>query len=454
MKNELFSILLPFFKRIIVERLPDGGTRPAVQSRRDGRLCALFLSGDIFRDDPKHVAAAGRMRVLELPRRWLVHTFLQFYDQQPRRPQLPAYMNPSPGDDAYQYKKEYQRFLERFLPLLFDELGIDCVIGQHMHHLPDIDWGEVSQKSGRPYLVFHREAIIVSAMVRERVQTRLSKLGTFRGAHVVVQTDGAAQTCIESGFVQREQISALGAVRMDALARDMAALRANVPREGNCVLFAFGGGLLRDSFRNLFEEAHMAFIRTARDNPDRKFIIKCKPDMEQSWRKGFDLACANAGLSPNGLDNLRITATDDPHELIASAAVVTSLNSTTLLEAGIAGRKVVVPYFKEADDEQMQEYLYFYPGVFEIFDAPRDVAAYEAELVKGLKEQRSITDGELAERIALFERYISPLHGRVTEQFEMLIADEVGRLRTERSSSGGRAESEPTSAEGFSIISS
>jgi len=431
-RNASTSVLLPLLKRAIVERLPDGSIRPGTQSRPDGRIGVLFLSSDVFRGDNVHLAAAGSVRVLELPRRWLTRLFLQFYDMQPRRPQMPEYMNPSPTDAPFAYKQDYQRFLERLLPPLFTELGIDCVIGQHMHHIIDVDWGEVSQRLGRPYLVFHREAIVVSPVVRNRVRDRLTRLGRFQGAHIVVQNEGAVEACIESGFVDRDRITALGAIRMDALARDMKRLRNDLPENGTCVMFAFGLGLFvvaGDVPQSQFDKAHSAFLSVARNNPKRQFIIKCKPDTEGSWRKDFERLCGEIGVDPYALANLRITSDDDPHELIRNAAVVTSFNSTTLLEAGIAGRRVVVPYFDEVRQPEFRECLYFYPGVFDVFVAAQDEEEYMAALEAGLSGVRPITDAELAERVAVFEHYISPLDGRVTERFEALIHASVSDLR-------------------------
>jgi len=66
-----------------------------------------------------------------------------------------------------------------------------------------------------------------------------------------------------------------------------------------------------------------------------------------SWRKLVDKAFDEAGIDVRQLPNLIMDPNLDAQKLILESSVVCGINSTTILEAALAGKPVIVPYFKQ-----------------------------------------------------------------------------------------------------------
>jgi hypothetical protein len=432
MRGEVYSILLPLFKRLIVERLADGSTIPASASRADERPTVLFLSAEAFRGDPQLLAASGHLRVLELSRRCLTHTFHQFYPKDLDARNYRHFMCPTPADPTYEAKNNYQRVLRALLAQLRDALGIECVVGHHFHHMYDVDWGASARAIGLPYIVFHREGISFSRFAEDRVRQRIGGMGTFDGTIIAIQSPAAREVCISSGFVDPDRIVPMGAIRMDAFTKRIRQAGAHPRDDGIALLFAFGFSAFRDQLIPFMDKAHISFLRAAQAMPERQFVIKCKGDMMTGWRRHFDRACQSAAINPSDLPNLRITSKEDPNELILQSSVVTTFNSSTMLEAGVAGRTVILPFFEELRQPEIRDYLYFYPDAYELFDAPTNQADYEAALIGGLQRPIRPSDEEMRQRHALFERHFSPVDGGVTDRYIDLVKQYVAESRSTR----------------------
>ena len=78
-------------------------------------------------------------------------------------------------------------------------------------------------------------------------------------------------------------------------------------------------------------------------------LIRPKPRalINRTWKQDLQRAFQDWGVDPGNLpSNLRIDAKGDAQDLILSASVVVALNSTTLIEAAVAGLPVILPNFR------------------------------------------------------------------------------------------------------------
>jgi hypothetical protein len=106
----------------------------------------------------------------------------------------------------------------------------------------------------------------------------------------------------------------------------------------------------------LFDEVHGAIGRFARANADVDVVIKLKWDGE--WRSRVEQAIRRQGIEPEDLINLKILAGASAGSLVQDSDVVVSFGSTIILEAGLAGKAVIVPVFAEASHP---DYAPFFP---------------------------------------------------------------------------------------------
>jgi len=421
--------LLTLFARVISERQPNGHYRPAAHSAADGRPTVLALSPEEFRGDLQFLAETGQVRLLEVPDVWLRRLMFQFFPIDRDGDVLYRFVKPAPGAPHYREKQTYRKFLRRFLPKLYAHLGVDCVITHHIHNIPAVDWGEVSQSLGVPYLVFHRECLHAAPRIVRHIKERVAPLAPFAGEHIAVHNEAARSTFIDCGYCRPDQISSLGAVRMDSYLARVAEDQG--PPSGRQTVALFGFTIGRDIGKRLHaftDIVHLAFAELAQRHPDVDFVIKYKKQYETSWLRQFHAALAQRGLDVRELTNLQVTADRDAQELIMASSAVCGFNSTTLLEAALAGRKVVIPYFPELKADGVTDYILFH-DYYDAFDLAETPQKFQEMLEVGLRPYE-IPAAVMARRREVFARYLGDLDGDATRRYAELVRTTVGHSQT------------------------
>jgi hypothetical protein len=429
--RKLFSLLVQFhqyrilnkiYSNAIVEINVNGKRVPYIPND-DGRLILLFISPAEFRSDQEALASRSDVCALELPDVWLTRLLYQFYPKDfPQKCEFKRYVDPDISDPAYLAKKRYQSFLLRFLPTFYHSIKVDCVVGHHVLHSPDIDWGTVSNELGVPYLVIHREGVIGddTGYGYKTMLGELKAIGgrKFTGTQMLVQNDTVKQLFTEGGFLNEDQVTCIGTLRMDNFIHRIAEEAKTRKQYGRLVFFTFiaGASQFGQDTIDVFNSVHAVLLQIAKENPDIEVVIKPKgPDRWfDAWKSRADVAFAISGIDPNELPNLTIDWKLDPHDLILTSDVVTAFSSTTIMEAGIAGRHVVVPYFggfrKEKYDNRI--YLREHLGVFDI---PESEEEYKTMLLERMNNYL-VQEEDLRSRCELFGKLVSSLDGNATEK--------------------------------------
>ena len=184
-------------------------------------------------------------------------------------------------------------------------------------------------------------------------------------------------------------------------------------------------------FVDLFRETHIAFAELARANPGFRFIVKTK--YGQSDQNAILRVLTSAGIDPGAIPNYRITVTDDAHDLIRQAAVVISFQSTTMLEAALAARPVVVPLFAEAAREDHRPYLRF-GDAYHLFQTAESAHKMKVLVQSGLQTPRLAEEG-LIEKRKLFEVYVSKLSADTASRYVAVLTERARGLRRDHGKS-------------------
>ena len=417
--------------RALRDMRPDGSTIPArpAMGRDERPLTILALSPENFRGDLEALAASPGVRVIVIPEVWLYRLLMSFYPSGDGTPRYISVFNPPPDDPARPAKQRYRSFLRRALPKLYRRFGIDCVIGYHLHHVPDGDWGAVSQDLGFPYVIFQRECLFASEHVSRYTIERMSRLGRFEGAHVAVHNEVSVRTFEASGFIERERMSILGAIRMDDYTRRIDSGGDLAQKRPLATLFAFAvSSVYSEEMQDFFADVHLSFVQLAKEHPEIDFVIKYKNNVGPLWRQDFAAACDRSGLDPTSLPNLTITGTAEPQDLILRSAVVAGFNSTTLLAAGIAGKQVIVPRFGLMAQPDMRVYLYF-PDDWYAFSVSESLDAFRNDVIDAIRNPQTVPEDVMSHRQAMFEEYVSSLDGNATRKHLLLLRDLVSADR-------------------------
>ena len=403
------------------------------------RRTLLALNPERFREDLDILAATGELRLLKLPFHWPGRLITHFYPAGVSTAQIAR-----PGGDpkVLHGKRAMRDFLRGFLPPLYRRLKVDAVIGAAIHYPQDQDWGAVSDELGYPYIVLHRENLVTAPEHKKGYFEKSRGLGKFSGSHIVVHNQTVRQIFVDSGYVGADRISSLGCLRMDRFLERIESAPAGV-RNNRVVLFSFthGTGLLgmvsqteagfrghwstREDvgFVRFFDNVHGCFAQLARDFPEVEFVIK--PKWLRGWREHIVESMARYGITPQSVPNLSITDEMQAHDLILSSDVVCGFGSTTLLEAGIAGKPVIIPLFDEAARPDYSDYIHLRDH-FDLFDVATDTEMFVSLICERLKDPSDFK-GDASQRRRAFSDLVSSVGGGAVSRYAGLIEREILR---------------------------
>src|SRR5690606_11529386 len=96
--------------------------------------------------------------------------------------------------------------------------------------------------------------------------------------------------------------------------------------------------------------------------------------------------------------------------------VVSAFNSTTMLEAAVAGKPVVHPMFAEAATDSYADWILLRERQEELFDVARSPEDYERTIEARL-EDWSPTPDLMRRRREAFEAWIAPLDRGVADSY-------------------------------------
>ena len=157
---------------------------------------------------------------------------------------------------------------------------------------------------------------------------------------------------------------------------------------------------------------------------DTTFIIK--PKWTGQWSSYVEKELETVGVFWKESTNLSIVVDEPAHDLIMRSDVVVSFGSTTMLEAAIANKPVIVPLYHEAVEEIYKEYIQLVDA-FEVLDCA-DSPENLDELIRDRLKNWSIDSKTIKKRRELFSEYISPVSGGAIDKYVDHICDEISRV--------------------------
>jgi hypothetical protein len=288
-------------------------------------------------------------------------------------------------------------YLERFLPKLMKKHNIDGLMSCSFFYVADIDWQIACKNQNIPYFALHKEnmqdGVVHDQMIKRYSDMRLKYHGhrLFLYNHLVKKVILGANICNE------DTITVTGACRMDALFKKVQAGDIRPPKK-QITLFSSHHciGLLSvpsavnyfspnkdEGFVEYFDLVHGHLIKFAHDHPDIEVYIK--PKWAKDWIDHIKAAGQKiAGIDADTIPNLHITADTPAQDLIEDSTVILGINSTTLLEAMIVGRPVILPLFAEAAEKYYDKHVYFKDYESEVFNVVKSPEGLEQAILDEL----------------------------------------------------------------------
>ena len=384
-------------------------------------ITLLAINHGRFRGDLEILTKSG-FKVYKMPYRWQTRIFHAYRNLESKSEFKIPPDNSSINIDRVRVRK----YLLHLLRKIFNKKSIDCAIGAGLFYNQDLDWGASVTKAGYPYIVFHRENLIVNKdTYLDAIQKakKLNKIG-FVGTSIVFQNKVMKSVFDKYSGVDSSRIHSLGATRMDQYIRDIES-KKNTLNNNRITLFTFppSNSILPENFvqfgwHELHDEVHISFVELAKENPEIEFVIKHKG---VKWEETEALL---RNINAFNVGNLKIYGEYDynTHKLILESDVITGFCSTALLEAAIAGKPIVYPLFAEASDSQYSYFICFSDSL-DMFDIAKSNKEYKKILIQRLLNSE-VLEKTMKLRGMQFEKYVSSLDSSATKKYSDLIINE------------------------------
>jgi len=270
--------------------------------------------------------------------------------------------------------------LKKFVVFFCSIYRTEGFISAGMYYKRHEAWEKATLLADKSFYCLHREGV---GCDYEFMQTNMNKFinsaRKFQGSKVFVATKGFKRFLIENNYLNEDKICVTGLPRFDKIyhLKSKSIIESKV-----LVFFSFFVGTVKDygktglypedeGFRLFFDSVHGVIAEYAINNPDVKVYIKPKW-YEGDAKKNIDTAIRNfTKCDPLNISNLQITDKIPAQDLIKKANTVVGFNSTTLIEALLYEKKVIMPIYHEGLENLHDQVFYSkYPKVLDFPKSP------------------------------------------------------------------------------------
>ena len=425
-KLELYSILAGFSTRFV---------QPIGEEKSQAKSTVLVTDYERFRGDIDIFSRHPEFQFLSITPTFLLHLLGTFVREPSQKEWTEStheigvrgeFAAEKPGTEIAKQREAYRGFLRKFLPVFLRRLGVDIVVNSDARYRREADFIRVASELGVPHICYYREALYMQPAHFKHAVDRHRLFGPFFSRFIAVQNAVARQTFVEAKICPPENILIRGCPRMDNFIQRINNQETcqSASRSKQVAFFSCPrGAQLKDLSYFSFLEASLAvmraFARLAVEHPEIHFVIKMKDmhlkgpnngqmgdylgEIEQSAKRPFD-----------SLPNIEFcTERMAAQEIIFTSDVVCGMQSTTVLEAAIAEKPIILPHVKEVRDKDRADEVLMFRDYYHLFDVPDHEEDID-RLILARLENPTISECLMHERRRIFEEFVSPLTGDAT----------------------------------------
>jgi len=428
-ENKHYYILSIIYRLFIIEKLPNGKNK-IIHSRASSRITILALDSDRYRGDLEALATNSSFRVLFIRQKWqgaivnLLRKNLEIG--------VKEYIN-THSDDVVAYDNilSSQKFMREFLEILFSMIKVNCVTNVNHRYIEDAYWTLASEQIEIPYIMLYRECLLQKESRFYHDVVQRFKSTKFHGSHIIVHNNTCKETFIESLFCKEDDISVIGALRMDKYLKDINSdsyCINNGKKRFTMFYFPYDMSLFGKSGtapsdykykyafsvwpdrKFFFKEVHSAIVELSIEYPDIDFVIKPKNIMMKgkAW-KFYESVLNEIDFDINKSNNYSVCPNANVHNLIKSSNVICALQSTTVIESAISGKPIILPVFESyRATENFQDFGW--KKHMELFDIANNKQHFK-DLIIDLMDISCVSDSVLNKRKKVFKSFFNDLDG-------------------------------------------
>ncbi len=316
-------------------------------------------------------------------------------------------------------RRKVRADINTIFPVFQKFLGFDAVMSSNFGYIEQQEFVAVAREYGIPVIILYKEGL-----GNNRILTSIAKSYTNRKAQCdlfLCYNESIKNALLRYGVegLANDNIVVTGPPRMD--------LYADAEKSDNnkqITLFSF---IAEDKFSYIVDDTdtlrmikeknvsfHEAVVQFAIENPEYQVVIKTKKskrdisyvtDIAENYMGGDVLPA-----------NLFITNTGDAMNYIIKSHRVLGANSTVLIEALLAKKKVISLDFSGFFEDSSWNLFEGYEHLL------RYVSSYD-DLIKVVKSEASVYEGEEQCLNLLFRQYIYKADGAASVRVESAISD-------------------------------
>lgn len=320
--------------------------------KRDPSIRVLLLDKNRFGDEIKELDKRTNLEFISCP--VSVHDKINAV----------CHYNFIANENKLNYSIGREQHLKKLLPILKKYIQFDVILSAGMYYRRNQEWEGACVEVAIPFVCLHKEGV-----VREKYEidnsysaAHVMKFRKFYGTRIIFGNKAMRDRLCELAYIDKSKTSVITPARFDNVFEF--STRNSLYRNEKkplVVLFSFfpWAGISREdygksidegrevSWTTLYDEVHSAVIRLAVDfNID--VIIKPKWYSGKAKEMLDEVVRRESGRNPNEISGLKVVDDASAQDLIESASVIIAFNSTTMVEALLVNKPVVVPVFAEA----------------------------------------------------------------------------------------------------------
>lgn len=346
-----------------------------------GQYTVLCLGRSIFVDDVKAMAAySGRIRYIVIWRNYF--TIILYYFLTDSEKQELSESNYYTHDIGSEGKNRYYLYLKKMLPFLRKLMNFDAVLSCNFIFSEQQELARVCEENKMPFCVLFKEGLGVAASGAFEKWIELFKDNKFIGAKILVYGEKIAEILLGVNIpgLTKEKIKIVGIPRLDSYFIK----NAKINPKKQIIFFSFSSFvfcfLIKDSeklewAKKRSDDFHAWIMKFAKNHPDYKVIIKAK--FGQHYLDYINEIAGDVFKENEKRPaNLVITNLGNPTQLIKDSMAVAGFYSITLIEAIVAGKIGLSPYFGDIITEKPWDYFAKYPELINYIKSEVDLEEY------------------------------------------------------------------------------
>ena len=430
-----FSLFFAALLRIGVKERHSNGKDSIIHSKEKNRYTILALDSGRYRGDLDVLSVDEKFRILHIKQGWagsLIRFF--YYKESHKIKKYKLYyivdITQATDQNLLDMHSKAVDFATEVLKHLLNMVSISCVTTVNNRYLEDYPWILAFKKLRIPHIMLYREGLVNSRRVYDRSVYRNKRIAKFHGNKIIVPNLLTKKMFLESGITTEDQIAVCGSLRMDSFINKINSNTSIQNKRKKFTLFYFPyshtifgknskqrtyeepsyleiyghtSGIW-DGRKALFRQLHEVILKMAKNNPNIDFVIKPKTEMmgTESW-DFYKQVVIESKIDIDSLSNYSIEPDIDVGQLIIDSSVICALQSTTVLESALAGKRVILPLFNNYMKTNFFEDFGWRDDLY-LFDVAKNEDEFESLVMDGFCNP-IVPNNIQKDRDRLFEKY-------------------------------------------------